>query len=185
MYCCGAQRSQQIRRWLNKPRVGCRGSAMALVFAPELQSQSTRRNFSASEPRDVSLFTGTRRMFNARVEVVHSQMYALGRMEGVASAATSGCRADTACYPIRWNCQPGIHAARRVGEIGREPFGGPRLGLQRETEYTKRSGWPHVGQGGFGISGQGARSASPNCTGLPEWNWTRIRLVVAVGWQKP
>ena len=47
-------------------------------------------------------------------------------------------------------------------------------------------GCPHLGQAGQpGVRSGKSAGASPNCTGLPECNWTRRRLAVAVGWQNP
>ncbi len=39
---------------------------------------------------------------------------------------------------------------------------------------------PHLGQRGQGDLG-GSGAVDPNCTGIPEWNWTRRRLALAAG----
>ena len=81
----------------------------------------------------------------------------------------------------------GVHAAVEVGMRNDRSEGGPRVLCQGLTERINCMTWPQMGQTGVEQTGAkfGKGWESPKFKALPEWNWTRIRLALAVGWQNP
>jgi hypothetical protein len=65
--------------------------------------------------------------------------------------------------------------------------GGPLVLWLKLKLKSKCVGPPQRGQGGQVEAAGSDLSAtvSPNWSALPECNWTRMRLALAVGWQKP
>jgi hypothetical protein len=99
------------------------------------------------------------------------------RVEGASRAGTCG----------RFLRAGGVHGIKEVAGDGGGVAGGPRLHSKALKRKSNRMGWPHRGHSGEPeavCSGKGLVVA-PNWTGLPECNWTRIRLALAAGWQNP
>jgi len=102
----------------------------------------------------------------------------------ISARSTSGARA-------RWEvfCACAVHAAAKE-ELGScvGLAGGPRSECHRARVKTNWVAWPHLGHGGQPGSVRSSGRIDwvlPSSTALPECSWTRIRLALAAGWQKP